>query len=69
MDVNQMTPDEMRAHAYTFVEEGTDKTYHAFLDFCHEHFKGQMRLMMLAFVQAEGKESFQEYMAQDEEEA
>ena len=69
MDVNSMTPDEIRKHAYTYVEEGNEQVARRFYDFCWEHFRGQMRVMITSFVEGEEKDAFTEYLAQDEEEA
>lgn len=51
--------------AYDFVEDGPDKRAKEFYDHCWKHYREQMRIMILSYVEAEGASAFQDYLAQE----
>ncbi len=53
----------MNQLAYDFIEDGDDKIASGFYDFCWNHFRNQMRTMIESYVDSEGREDFEKYLA------
>ena len=50
--------------AWDFIEEGDDQTAALFYDFCWTHFRNQMRVMIVAFVDSDewGRKAYEEWI-------
>lgn len=61
MDTNK------KAQAHAYVEDGPDSVGDRFYNFCWEHFRPQMRVMIEAFVEGKERMAFEDYLAQEED--
>lgn len=52
-------PDQV---AYDFIEDGSQARDDRFMDFVWQKFRNQMRVMILAYVEADGADEFRAYL-------